>query len=257
MPEDVWNVEQYERFAAEREAPVHDLLKLFQPAPVEHAVDLGCGTGAPTVLLHRHIGSRDTLGLDSSESMLAKAAALAIPGLRFERRDIESFSATAAFDVVFSNAALHWVGDHESLFEKLRASLRPGGQLLVQMPTNFDHPSHTVAKALAEQEPYAQHLQGQASRAFVHPSAQYAQWLFDLGFAQQHVSERVYAHVLPNADAVVEWVRGTLFTDVEKRLPPALFLKFEDDYRRDLHAALAEKSPYLFTFKRLLLWARV
>ncbi|MGH8975366.1 MAG: methyltransferase domain-containing protein, partial [Acidimicrobiia bacterium] len=130
---DTWNPAQYGRFGAERARPFEDLLALVEPAPagrpVERVVDLGCGTGALTARLHAHLGATATVGIDSSPAMLEKARPLETASLRFELGDIAGFGARGEFDVVFSNAALHWVPDHPSLLRRLRDALRPGGQL--------------------------------------------------------------------------------------------------------------------------------
>jgi trans-aconitate 2-methyltransferase len=136
--QDAWNPLQYGKFGAERAQPFEDLLSLVDAAPdgrrPERVVDLGCGTGELTARLHDHLGAGETLGLDSSTAMLEKTRPLAGGGLRFEHGDIAAFEARGQFDVVFSNAALHWIPDHPRLLRRLRDALRPGGQLAVQVP---------------------------------------------------------------------------------------------------------------------------
>ena len=91
MTQDVWNPAQYERFRDERSQPFFDVLSFVRPRPGMRVVDLGCGTGELTRALHRRLEARETLGIDSSESMLARSRAHAGEGLRFERRDILAF----------------------------------------------------------------------------------------------------------------------------------------------------------------------
>src|SRR4029453_917319 len=156
---DTWDPEQYERFAAERSAPFWDLLSLVRPVPGGRVVDLGCGNGELPAALHRGREAAETLGLDSSPAMLERAAALEGGGLRFELGDIAGFD-QGAWDVVFSNAALHWLPDHAGLFGRLVTGLNPGGQLAVQMPANHDHPSPVVAAQVAGTEPFRAALDG-------------------------------------------------------------------------------------------------
>src|SRR3954468_19534991 len=110
-----WDPVRYEQFKNERARPFFDLLALVRPAPGGRAVDLGCGTGALTRELHRHLGAAETLGLDLSPTMLAKSAPFAGDGLHFQTGDIADFHPAAPYDVVFSNAALHWIPDHPAL----------------------------------------------------------------------------------------------------------------------------------------------
>ncbi|MDF3043467.1 MAG: methyltransferase protein, partial [Thermomicrobiales bacterium] len=135
-PSTDWNPAQYERFRDERSRPFFDLLNLVQPQPQMRVVDLGCGTGELTRELHRRLSARETIGVDNSPAMLAKSSAFAGDGLRFEQKDIAAFASEGDFDLVFSNAALQWVPDHEPLFRRLTAALTQRGQLAVQMPAN-------------------------------------------------------------------------------------------------------------------------
>ena len=102
-----------------------------------------CGTGELTRELHQQLSAQETIGIDNSETMLVKANALAGDNLHFEKRDIETFVTDRKYDLIFSNAALHWVPDHTTLFKRLAGFLTGDGQLAVQMPANDDHLSHT------------------------------------------------------------------------------------------------------------------
>ena len=253
---DPWDPGRYERFAEERSAPLRDLLALIRPVPGGRAVDLGCGTGALTLQLHRHVRARETVGLDSSPAMLERARPLAGNGLRFEPGDIAAFAQDGhgGWDLVFSHAALHWVPDHPGLLARLARALAPGGQLAVQMPANFDHPSHVLAAELAAEEPFRGALDGYRRLVPVERPERYAELLDRLGFVQQHVRLQVYGHRLPGREEVVEWVRGTLLTDYQRRMPPELFERFLASYRERLLPLLDERRPCFYPFKRVLLW---
>jgi trans-aconitate 2-methyltransferase len=253
---DTWDPEQYERFAAERAAPFWDLLSLVRPVPGGRVVDLGCGNGELTAALHRRMEAAETLGLDSSPAMLEGAAALAGGGLRFELGDIAAFD-QGGWDVIFSNAALHWLPDHAGLLGRLVAALNPRGQLAVQMPANHNHPSHVVAAELAAAEPFRVALDGYRRSSPVQAPEWYAELLDRLGLADQHVRLQVYLHRLAARDEVVEWVKGTLLNDYQARMPAALFEEFLAAYRRRLLPLLEDTHPYRYPFKRLLLWGRL
>jgi trans-aconitate 2-methyltransferase len=244
----MWSPEQYARFAAERKQPFFDLAALVEPRPNMHIVDLGCGTGELTRELHEVLGAEETLGIDSSETMLLKAGHFGGDMLHFAQNDIEAFVTDRPYDLVFSNAALHWVPDHEQLFVRLTNFLTPHGQLAVQMPANDEHPSHRIAAEVASEF-------GAAPRPdYVLPIERYAQLLHRLGYKRQHVRMQVYGHVLPSADDVVEWVRGALLTHYESALDDARYTEFLAAYRTRLHAALGDDRPYFYTYKRVLLW---
>src|SRR5262245_23022392 len=111
MSEDAWNPAQYGRFRDERSQPFFDALGFVKPKPGMRVVDLGCGTGELTRALHLRLSAKETLGLDSSPAMLEKSRNFTTDGLRFEQRDILAFvdDPQGPWDLVFSNAALHWV----------------------------------------------------------------------------------------------------------------------------------------------------
>jgi trans-aconitate 2-methyltransferase len=220
-------------------------------------VDLGCGTGELTRVLHERTGASATVGLDSSAAMLARSAPHAADGLSFKLGDIADWVPTEPVDLVFSNAALHWVDDHAGLFARLAAALGPSGQLAVQMPANHDHASHLVAEQVAAEEPFRTALDGYVRRSPVLAPELYAVLLARLGFVSQNVRMQVYLHVLPEPGAVVDWVKGTLLTDYKRRLPSALYEQFISRYRERLLAELGDDRPFPFTFKRVLLWGRL
>jgi trans-aconitate 2-methyltransferase len=254
---DTWDPAQYERFERERSAPFFDLLDLVVPCPGGRVVDLGCGTGALTRALHERTRAGSTVGIDSSEAMLKRSAEHAGGGLTFEPGDIAEWAPSGRVDLIFSNAALHWIDDHEELFTRLTGALSPGGQLAVQVPANHDHPSHLVAERVARQEPFRAALEGYVRRTPVLAPERYAQLLHRLGYWSQHVRLQVYLHVLPEAGAVVDWVKGTLLTDYRRRLPDRLYEDFVARYRELLAAELPDERPFPFSFKRVLLWGRL
>ncbi len=252
---DVWNPYQYGKFRTERSAPFLDLLALVRPpAAPPRVVDLGCGTGELTRLAHERLAARETVGVDSSAAMLEKAAAHAGGGLSFRQGDLGAFG-EGGFDVILSNAAMHWVPDHPALLARLAALLPPGGQLAIQVPVNDAHPSHAMAREVAREPEFAAALGGFVRESPVLEPEAYARVLFRLGLAEQRVRVEVYAHRLAAREDVVEWVRGTYLTDFQKRLDAPTWGRFLDRYRAKLMAALPDDRPFLYTYRRLFLWA--
>jgi trans-aconitate 2-methyltransferase len=253
-----WDPDQYERFRAERAKPFWDLAALLQPCPAGRVVDLGCGTGELTKELPELLQASETVGIDSSPAMLERARALGGAGLRFEGGDIATWE-PSPYDVVFSNAALHWLPDHRRLLARLTRAIPVGGQVAVQVPANGDHPSHTVGMAIAREAPFADIFADDpppdpATRVLA-PEA-YAELLDELGFGEQHVRLQVYVHHLASSEDVLEWVKGTHLTYFRARLDDDLYDLYVDRYRRRLLDEIGETQPYLYTFKRILFWGR-
>ena len=244
-----WNPNQYERFKSERRQPFDDLVALVERRPRMRVVDLGCGTGELTRDLHAHLDAVETIGIDNSETMLLKSAAFGAEVLRFEQGDIDAFVADRPFDLIFSNAALHWVNDHRTLFRRLASFLAPNGQMAIQMPANETHASHRVAAQVASEFGIAPR-----SSPILLPE-EYAMLFHRLGAKKQHVRLQIYGHVLPSSADVVEWVKGTLLTDYERQLDEAGFAEFVKTYRERLLEEIGEETPYFYTYRRVLLWA--
>ena len=248
-----WDPEQYERFRNERSKPFFDLLEKVKPIPGGRAIDLGCGTGELTKILHERCGARSTVGLDNSETMLEKSAAFAGGGLRFKLGTILRFRPSKPLDLLFSNAAVQWVPEHRALLPKLAEAVAPGGQLAIQMPANHDHQSHIVADAVAREEPFLSAMDGHVRNWPVLPVEEYATILDGLGFAALEVSMRIYVHHLPDRGEVVEWTKGTYLTHYQARLSPKLFEQYLQAYRERLTAVLPDKRPFVYTYKRILI----
>jgi len=256
MRSDTWNPDQYAQFARERAQPFEDLLAMVRPRERMRVIDLGCGSGELTRRLHDRLRPTRTLGIDNSPNMLEKARAHSGDGLEFRIGDIAQFGPDEKFDLVFSNAALQWVPDPPEVLRKLSSWLNPDGQLAIQVPANDDHPTHVVAREIAGRSPYRDALTDWKRQFFVLKPEQYATILHRLGFRQQHVRLQVYAHLLPSREHEIEWVKGTMLTDYQKHLPPDLFARFMDDYRRDLLPQLEDDRPHFYLFKRILFWAQ-
>jgi trans-aconitate 2-methyltransferase len=190
--------------------------------------------------------------------MLEKAAPLAGGGLSFAQGDIARFEDPEGkgFDLVLSNAALHWVPDHPALLARMVRLLAPGGRLAVQVPANQTHASHRLANELAREEPFATALKGYVRHRSVLSALEYALLLKRLGLVEEESRLQVYVHELSEPADVVEWCRGTLLTEYERRLPADLWQRYLETYRRRIVAAIPDERPYLYTYQRILFSGR-
>ncbi|MDQ2808227.1 MAG: methyltransferase domain-containing protein [Chloroflexota bacterium] len=247
-----WNPEQYLQFEAERAAPFVDLLALVRVRPSLRVIDLGCGTGELTRRLADALPDSSVLGVDNSPEMLARAAGLVRPGLAFAERSIEATLAGAEqWDLVFSHAAIQWVPDHATLVPALLGLVAPGGQLAVQLPSNQDHLTHRLIHTLAGEEPFRSALGGWTRQVPVLGLVAYADLLYHAGGRDLTVFEKIYPHVLAEADALAEWTRGTALVPYLERLPPELHEPFLDRYRAALRAQWPT-GPVFYGFRRTL-----
>lgn len=232
-----WNTRQYERYTDERGRPFHDLVGRIGAAEPSYVVDLGCGTGELTATLAERWPEAMVHGEDSSPEMLKCAAAQAIPGrLDFTRADIRDWVPPRGVDVLVTNAALQWVPGHLELLDQLIRALRPGGWFAMQVPGNFDAPSHVLLTELRESPRWRERLGDDAVRPGAHGAAEYLAALAALGCVVD-AWETTYLHVLAGPDPVLEWTRGTALLPVLDRLDDADAAEFEGEYAAALRAA--------------------
>ncbi len=202
-----WDPEVYLAYANERTRPAADLIARIPAIEATSIVDLGCGAGdmAP-MLAARFAGARIT-GVDSSPEMLAKARS-AHPGFEWTEGDAAAWSPPAPVDILFSNAALHWLDHHEALFPKLFSFVRPGGALAVQTPDNFAAPSHEIIADVAATGPWADKTRACVRRRPVAAPEKYHRLLAGAATSLD-IWRTTYLHALSGDDAVFHWVKGS------------------------------------------------
>lgn len=221
-----WSATQYLKFNNERTRPVYDLVSQIAShvtTPNPRIYDLGCGPGNSTkVLLDAFPGATIT-GMDSSPDMLAKASA-SLPGVEFVKGDLSTFALKEGeqVDLLFSNAVFHWLRNPTRIptLTRLFATLRPGGVLAIQMPDNYNEQSHSLMRDVAKTagsawSPYfADAKIGDLEHGDrpdldpVEPPRDFYNALIPHA-ASVNLWRTTYQHVLKDAGAIVEWVKGT------------------------------------------------
>jgi trans-aconitate 2-methyltransferase len=255
-PSALWDPTQYEAFRGPRTRPALDLIAALPDLAPRRIVDLGCGTGRIARLLADRHPEASVQGVDSSAAMLAEAAAEGPSRIEWQQGDIATWAPAQPVDLLFSNAALHWVPDHAALFRRLLACIAPGGVLAVQMPRNFAQPSHAVMREVAAQGPWAARL-ADAFQANAHPPAFYYDCLAGQA-AVLDIWETDYLQVLTGANPVLEWTKGTALLPVMERLGEAERPEFVQRYGERLltHYPKQPDGKTLFPFRRIFVVAR-
>jgi len=238
-----WDAAQYGKFAGERSRPFFDLLARVPAIEPSVVADLGCGTGELTAALAERWPKARVIGVDNSAEMLAGGRGLA-GRVELVDADLVEWRPPSPVDLVFSNAAVQWVPDHERLMAHLVAMLAPRGVLAVQMPANFDAPSHTELHAVAAEWKLAPRTPP------VLPLERYVRLGWRLGCAVE-AWETTYVHVLAGRDAAFEWVKGTALLPFVSQVAAADRERFLADYKARLRAAYPETvNGTVFPFKR-------
>jgi trans-aconitate 2-methyltransferase len=249
----MWDPNQYLKFSKERSRPFLDLLSQVQRTSLAAIADLGCGPGMLTRALAERWPTARVVGVDNSPAMLAQAFQLALPGrLEFVSADLASWTPSGPVDLIVSNAALHWLGDHEALLARFFPMLTPGGTLAVQMPNSFDGPAHQAVEETIATSRWEPLLKGVGcNREHVQPLAWYGQKLLELGF-EADAWETTYLHVLSGDNPVLGWLKGTTLRPMLDKLDSAAASDFLGELGEKLRQAYpAQGKVTLFPFRRL------
>jgi trans-aconitate 2-methyltransferase len=246
-----WNPSQYLKFKNERTQPSLDLISrisLENPATI---FDLGCGPGNSTAALRQRWPDARVAGLDNSPEMI-KAALADFPAGEWILADLATFQPSAPGDLVFANATLQWLTDHETLVPRLFGLVKPGGVLAVQVPANADSPLARAVVAVAAKPAWRGHTAGCERLHNYRTPEYYFDILRPLG-SHFEIWQTTYYHVLASPPGLIEWYRGTGMKPFLDRLP-------HDAARREFEAEVLETiSPFypvladgrvLFPFKR-------
>ncbi len=251
-----WDTELYLKFEIERTQPARDLLARVTIAP-QRIVDLGCGPGTSTRLLAERFPKAKILAVDNSEPMLAEARRR-LPDVHFQHADISKWRPRERPDLIFANAALQWLPDHETLFPRLMSYLADGGALAVQMPDNRQEPSHALMRLVAADGPWGDRLVPIAkTRAVIGTHGDYYAWLKPLAAALD-IWQTTYVHPMNGVGAVVDWFRGSALRPFLNPLDICEREQFIERYMRELATAYGVDpgGPLLFLYPRLFIHAR-
>jgi trans-aconitate 2-methyltransferase len=246
-----WSADQYLKFSQPRLRPAIDLLARISLQHPQQIYDLGCGAGNVTAALAQRWPQARIIGVDNSPEMLAKAAKL-LPQVQWRQQALDHWRADVAADLIYSNAALHWLADHQRLLPSLVDSVKPGGVLAIQMPRNFAAPSHTMIADTARAGAWRGKLESLLGAAPVAEPSFYYALLAPLSQSLD-IWETEYLQVLEGQDPVKEWTKGTALIPFLQRLDGAEREAFEADYARRLRTAYPtdHDGKTLFPFRRL------
>lgn len=235
--------------------PALDLLSRIPLDAPGSIVDLGCGPGNITPALKGRWPDADIMGVDGSPEMLEHAR-IALPEVSWVQADIKGWSPDAPVDLIYSNAALHWLDNHETLFPDLMQYVAHGGFLAVQMPRNWFAPSHTCIPEAVRGGPWRETLEPLLRSNPTGSPEDYYDILSPISSSLE-IWETEYCQILEGKNPVAEFVKGSQL----KRFLDAL----EEPERSAFEAAYGERilSAYtrrgdgktLFPFRRLFILA--
>ena len=252
-----WDPAQYLKFSDQRLRPGFDLMAQIGELPSGVVADLGCGTGVHARAMAERWPEHTVLGVDSSTEMLRQAQATP-SRVRWLQADLQKWTPPEPPALIFSNAVLQWVDEHDTLLPRFMASLAPDGTMALQMPRNFDAPSHVLMRETAAEGPWRERLAPLLRHDPVASPAVYYDMLMPLARGGLDIWETEYLHVLSGEDAVLNWVRGSALRPLLEPLETEQRLEMERLYAAKLRWAYPKRADgmTLLPFRRIFIVAR-
>ncbi len=245
-----WDPGHYLRFADHRTRPGIELIARIPDFDPKTIVDLGCGTGHLTELLRRRWPHAATIGVDSSQEMIDRAHN-DHPEIDWIVADVDRWRTQDPVDLIFSNAALHWLGDHETLFPRLVSQLSSGGVIAIQMPDNWGEPTHRIPAEILDSGDYPESASNALMRDRVAPPLEYREWMLPL---EVDMWRTTYYQQLTGDDPVWNWVTGSVLRPVLAHLNGDDRKRFETECRARYREAYPDRSGVtILPFSRLFL----
>ncbi|MEW5561055.1 trans-aconitate 2-methyltransferase [Enterobacter asburiae] len=246
-----WNPSLYLQFASERTRPAAELLARIAKPAAKYVADLGCGPGNSTELLRAAWPEAVITGVDNSPAMLEKAQK-ALPDCQFVNADINQWRPEQPLDVLYANASLQWLSDHSTLFPHLTTLLGDEGVLAVQMPDNWQEPSHASMRQTASEL-------GHPARGRV--PLESVQTYYDLlssNGCEVDIWRTTYFHPMASHQAIIDWLSATglrpYLQDLDNVSQQAFLKRYlqllEEHYPRQQNGQILLAFPRLFIIAR-------
>ncbi|HLW55250.1 MAG TPA: methyltransferase domain-containing protein [Candidatus Angelobacter sp.] len=234
-----WDANLYLKFSGQRGRPAADLVAQIALENPQRIVDLGCGTGNSTEQVQQRWPNADITGVDNSSDMLSQARANH-PGWKWVESTVEAWEPKGQVDLIFSNACLHWVADHATLFPRLFGYVAPGGAMAVQMPNSYHLPAHTVMHDVAAdpRAPWAKTIGSVTETYSVKPIAFYYDLLRKQA-SRLNIWQTEYLQIMDGPEAVLDWVSSTAMRRFTEPLP-------NDEQRKEFRKRCLERIRLVY-----------
>lgn len=232
-----WNPKNYLQFERERILPCRDLVARIELSSPSRIADLGCGPGNSTAVLAQRWPDAKLVGLDNSLEMLKIARETQIRA-EWQLADIRGWNPTSLYDLIFSNAALQWVPDHETEIVRLFNLVSEGGAFAFQIPTHTDL-WYTVLETVLTNPKWADRFRGFSPEFYTYKPDFYYNLLSQRS-KKTDLWETEYYHILPGPEAIVEWTKATGVRPFLNRLSDE---KSRDDFILEFRNEIARAYP--------------
>lgn len=246
-----WNPDLYLQFKQERTRPSYDLISQIHAPNACHLTDLGCGPGNSTQILRDVYPLANITGVDNSPAMLSEAKK-ALPDCQFIEADIATWVPEIKQDLIFANASLQWLPDHNLLFPHLVNQLQSDGILAIQMPNNLNESTHALMRKVASEQSISI-----INRTALLPITEYYDLLSNVACSVD-IWQTTYYHIMPSINSIIDWLSATGLRPYLENLDEKQKEKFLARYHELLTEAYPKQdnSHVLMPFPRLFIIAR-
>ncbi len=209
-----WDAADYAKHSGAQQEWARELISKLKLHGYESVLDIGCGDGKITAEIARQLPDGKILGVDNSKDMIELAGKKFMPGkhpnLSFELADARQLPFRKEFDIIFSNAALHWIKDHRPVISGIKNSLKPKGRILLQMGGKGNAESIiSLLEAIIAEKEWNQYFTGFEFPYGFHDPETYALWLKEAGLKPIRVDLIPKEMSYKNTDGLAGWIRTT------------------------------------------------
>lgn len=234
-----FNGEKYKKASKHQKEWGNNLIAELKLSGDESILDLGCGDGVLTKQLAVLVPRCRVLGIDASIGMIQTAKKYAGNNIDFIHMDINEMDFCSEFDVIFSNAALHWVKDHKKLLENTYKALKANGVVLWDFAgdgncSNF----FEVVKCKIKDEKYKDFFVDFEWPWFMPSKSYYEKIVSSVGFSKVDIMEVNKDRYFANADEMIQWINQPSIVPFIKCVPDEM----KEDFRRDVIEMMIERT---------------
>ena len=235
-----WNALDYAGSSAAQQSWAEEMISALSLTGSEHILDLGCGDGKITKQIADCVPDGLVIGIDLSKDMIQLARSRhEEDNLSFHVMDASHIKFNHLFDLIFSNAALHWVEDHLPILTGIQSHLKPGGKTVLQMgglgnaEDMLDVISHLVAS-----KRWLKYFEQFQTPYFFYDTEPYAKWLKQAGLIADKIELFPKGMTHSDREGLKSWLRTTWFPYTD-RLPVDL----RDPFLEEALSSYLEKFP--------------
>ncbi len=211
-----WKPDKYLQFKSERTQPSIDLVAKINQVNPQSIIDIGCGPGNSTQVLTNRWPGADITGIDSSAAMIEKAKQ-EYPDQKWQEAEASTFESSEKFDIVFSNAVIQWIPDHDALLAQLKMLLTDKGTLAVQIPLFWDMPLGEIIDSVSRDNRWQEKTAGVSDLLIIQNYSFYYDLLSNL-FNTVEMWITDYLHIMESHMGIIEMMRSTGLKPYSERL---------------------------------------